>query len=868
MKTDRININLKIWCLSSILLMSFSCSQLPISDGIESELSADLKQALAYYENRKPKQAKEIIENYLHQKNIEPGKLNAAHRLLGSIYFSTQEFGRASHHYGQAISIDPLDYTSQHRYWSSALLANDDNVTRSRIRSEIGILAKNPRITTNMLLAVYHGYGYLRKKEAAKKTLVKLIKASPSTVVDDSLPFLLMEEMLSIRSLDNAWMYAQVFMSRFINHVNFPIVITSLFNLRVDSDMLNIIVSKFLDGNQYNPYLEFQIARYELNRQQNHAGALQRLENLVHRIEAGKLILCPKDANLPICDYYLNKLIGDAFQLHANLLAQRGQLGQAIHYATLATNTIPDSAYAWADLSKYLMQGQDLQRSSRALETSLNLQPNLKLSLELFIEQNRMKATSQVQAKKLLARQQRIPYFKDVSKEFGLLDIKAGRVAWGDVNNDGYDDLLFDGSILFINKKGQGFENISQEAGLIDFTSSSGGLFIDFDNDGRLDILSTGKTALLLRNNGNTHFSTFYRFSSDQVVRIAASSWGDYNNDGYADLYLANYEKPAIERAICDYDQLFINDNGKAFDEFSLLLNKIDPYRVCSRGVLWSDLNQDGKQEIVVSSYRQHPNRLFMQTPENELLNIAYGSRFQGDLTGHSIAAVTADFNGDGRLDIYQTNLAHPRYLQFSDSSHLYLSDINNETIRFTIKNNTGIAFDETNADITSADFDNDGDMDLFITSVYPGRFSSLYLNDGKAHFKNVSWLSNTQVSNGWGVASADFDNDGDIDILIASKEGVRLLRNESVKYKSLKVIVNSEQCQRNGLGMKLWLSKKSEVLFREIQAGKGTGTQDSSSVVFGLGAYQGNMSLRTRDVCGNDSVWSIDSDQRQLTIY
>jgi len=134
--------------------------------------------------------------------------------------------------------------------------------------------------------------------------------------------------------------------------------------------------------------------------------------------------------------------------------------------------------------------------------------------------------------------------------------------------------------------------------------------------------------------------------------------------------------------------------------------------------------------------------------------------------------------NNHGFKDLYVSNLAHPRFLDFSDQSQLLFIEPGGSENRFE---KSGIQFEESSADPSFADVDKDGDLDLYITSIYRGRPSHLYRNEGKGWFTDITWLSNNRVTNAWGAAFSDFDNDGDLDLLVASSEGVRLLQNQRV---------------------------------------------------------------------------------------
>ncbi|MDH3693421.1 MAG: CRTAC1 family protein, partial [Gammaproteobacteria bacterium] len=165
------------------------------------------------------------------------------------------------------------------------------------------------------------------------------------------------------------------------------------------------------------------------------------------------------------------------------------------------------------------------------------------------------------------------------------------------------------------------------------------------------------------------------------------------------------------------------------------------------------------------------------------------------------------------------------------------------------------------------ADIDNDGYLDLFITSVYKGRASNLYRNDGDGKFTNISWLSSTQVDNGWGAAFSDMDNDGDMDLAVAHHDGLTLLRNNGNTNNWLQVDVRSKKCNRFGVGSRVEISYDGESQIREVTAGRGTGSQDSLTAHFGLGDYQGPVKIKLEDLCGGKARLKLENPNQRVLL-
>lgn len=448
--------------------------------------------------------------------------------------------------------------------------------------------------------------------------------------------------------------------------------------------------------------------------------------------------------------------------------------------------------------------------------------------------------------------------FSDATRDAGLEGVKASRVAWGDYDNDGDEDLLLDGNRLY-NNQGNGIfvgTELLISAGI---TATNGGVWGDYDNDHFLDIFTTSSGQnYLLHNEAGTGFTKtdLIPMEEGRPGRTEAAAWGDLNNDGYLDLYVANYEDGAVMRGQCGKDRLLINQGGVGFLDNGTALGVVSEESMCGRGVSWSDLNGDGWQDIMVSNYRLDPNFLWLNQGDGLFVDVAELAGVQGHEVngayGHSIGSVSGDLDGDGDLDLFTSNLAHPRSLEYSDQSMVLLNNgarLMKFTNRFT---ESGIAFDETSSDPLLFDADLDGDLDLYVTSVYSNRSSHLYINDGKGRFSERTRLSGAGVLNGWGVASADYDGDGYPDLLVASPDGVHLLHNEGGRSNWLAIRLEDQNCNRFGVGSRVIITYGDKSQVREIVAGRGTGSQDSLVVHFGLGDYLGPVALEIKTLCGD----------------
>ena len=462
--------------------------------------------------------------------------------------------------------------------------------------------------------------------------------------------------------------------------------------------------------------------------------------------------------------------------------------------------------------------------------------------------------------------------FKDMTQELGLEGKRYSRIAIGDYDNDGWLDLLFDGKHLFRNLQGQAFEPVTNTG--LDNLRSSGGLWADFNKDGLLDFVSLTHASegnYLMKQQPDGRFVKVNERAGeiDDSLPSEAAAWIDVEMNGYPSLYIANYEQGSLGAGTPD--MFWLNEGGYFSDKSKDLgfRSAADMKGLCGRGVAPADFNDDGHTDILVTNYRLQRNFLFVNTAEG-FVDQAFQNRVAGHFTdgyyGHSIGADWGDFDNDGDLDLIICNLAHPRFIDFSDITILLRNDgpaeyeIEGRTIhyhKFTdITQQAGITYDELHSDPTWLDVDNDGYLDLYISSIYENDRSYLYHNNGDSTFTDVTWLSGTRVYNGWGNAYGDLNRDGLIDLVVASSSGIRVFynatptTNQAIFLKPVwakdeillleNPLQHAEHPNSPAFGTRVILNLDGgKSLTRELNSAKGTCSQNAPELHFGIGRSQ-----------------------------
>lgn len=424
--------------------------------------------------------------------------------------------------------------------------------------------------------------------------------------------------------------------------------------------------------------------------------------------------------------------------------------------------------------------------------------------------------------------------FTDRTAELGL-ELHNSAACWVDVDNDGWTDLCA-GGVVWRNNQGKGFTRLADGVGSV--------VAADFDNDGFADLFSWSSLQVY-RNDGGAGFTPIDMPELPDCVSRGAC-WVDLNGDAFVDLYVGGYED--WDAGITYPDMLLLNDGGAGFT----LAGTDDRYR--ARGVTACDFDEDGDGDVYVSNYRLLPNLLWLNDGMGELTDVAAERNVvatsEGFRGGHSIGAAWGDFDSDGRIDLFAGNFAHVDNRGDQPKSR-FLRNLGPEAgYIFEDRGTCGVFYQESYASPAAGDYDNDGDLDVFFTTVYgTASFGKknhpvLFRNEGDFAFSDASEAAGLAgLPPTYQAAWADFDRDGDLDLATAG----RVFVNEVADGHWLAVRLEGDgtAVNRSAIGAQVRIPLEAGTLTRQVGAGTGEGNQNDLALHFGLGSHATPVSLQ-----------------------
>jgi enediyne biosynthesis protein E4 len=482
----------------------------------------------------------------------------------------------------------------------------------------------------------------------------------------------------------------------------------------------------------------------------------------------------------------------------------------------------------------------------------------------------------------------------DANRKRYIIEAKGSGLAFFDYDNDGWLDVyLTNGtrlgekwpedkaptSQLFKNNRDGTFTNVTEKSGLARTGWQTGVCVGDYDNDGFDDLFCCfwGHN-LLFHNNGDGTFTDVTRKAGiydDQIRWGAGCTFLDYDRDGHLDLFVCHYIKldPAqtpgpADPPVCqwkgipvmcgprgltgDTNVLFHNNGDGTFTDVSEKAGILKPGPRYSITAVSYDFDNDGWPDIYVA-VDSEASILYHNNHDGTFTDIAVIAGCAYSENGHEQAGMgvgVGDYDCDGWFDIFKTNFA-------DDTCNLYHNNGDGTFSDVTFSSGVGINNRYVAWGCGFVDYDNDGWSDIIQINghVYPeidthdiGQVYKnprlVYRNMGNGQFKDVSSQMGPGITTPFssrGAAFGDYDNDGDIDVLVLNMNDLpSLLRNDGGnKQNWIKLKLIGTTCNRTAIGARARVVTGTHSQMDEVHSGSSVMSQGDLRLHFGIGKAQ-----------------------------
>lgn len=411
----------------------------------------------------------------------------------------------------------------------------------------------------------------------------------------------------------------------------------------------------------------------------------------------------------------------------------------------------------------------------------------------------------------------------------------GGGISFFDFDNDGWDDITVTSEAnspvrFFKNEQGAFSEvtfNMVQNLGEV-----KSAVWVDYDNDGDNDfhISSNTHPNQLFENTGNMQFIDVTAAAGMDLPsdRSWGASWGDFDKDGWLDLFQSSRELNSAQ----DHNRLYRNNQDGTFTDVTIPagISTDDRLSFCAA---FFDYNNDGWPDIYIANDRPwFPNILYRNNGDGTYTDVSAGSGT--DIGINAMSTAIGDYDNDGWFDIYVTNTPEGNAFLRNNGDNTF-SDVAavNGTLMETIA--WGAVY---------LDADNDQDLDLYVSSSWTDPqvhlTSAFYENDGSGNYTipNNAGFENDDVIS-YANAIGDVNNDGypDIVVLNFAPADIFIWKNECPATNHwLKIKLQGVESNRMGVGSLIELSINGEKQYNYTLCGEGYLGQNSAYEFFGIG--------------------------------